>query len=117
MSIRSERHPKSAVPPGLQLFETRDIEPFFRYLEKSFKLSPKWYQDYRTKLQERPRSESELDFFFTYVMKFIEPMMKQLLVRKDIVTHAICRYLIKDRIEEFSQRPTAGRNGYSNGNR
>ena len=37
-------------------------------------------------------------FFFAFVTKHIEPMLKQLLARTDMVTHALCLYLIRDRI-------------------
>jgi hypothetical protein len=98
MSIRSERMPRSLIPPQLKLFEVSDIDKFFRYAEKTFHLSPKWYRSYLHERDKTLHGGNEVEFFFSFVTKNIEPMLKQLLARTDMVTHALCQYLIRDKI-------------------
>lgn len=104
MSIRSERVPRSLIPPQLRLFETSDIDKFFRYAEKTFHLSPKWYESYCRERDKTLHGGNEVEFFFAFVTGHIEPMLKQLLARTDMVTHALCKYLIRDKIAMASKQ-------------
>ena len=104
MSIRSERVPRSLIPPQLKLFEVADIDKFFRYAEKTFHLSPKWYASYQRERDKTLHGGNEVEFFFAFVTQHIEPMLKQLLARTDNVTHAICQYLIRDKIAMSSRQ-------------
>jgi hypothetical protein len=103
MSIRSERVPRSLIPPQLRLFDVSDIDKFFRYAEKTFHLSPKWYSSYQRERDKTLHGANEVEFFFAFVTKHIEPMLKQLLARTDMVTHALCLYLIRDKIATSSK--------------
>ena len=90
--------PRSLIPPQLKLFEVSDIDKFFRYAEKTFHLSPKWYSSYCRERDKTLHGGNEVEFFFAFVTKHIEPMLKQLLARTDMVTYALCQYLIRDRL-------------------
>jgi len=90
--------PRSLIPPQLKLFEVADIDAFFKYAEKTFHLSPKWYSSYRRERDKTLHGGNEVEFFFTFVTQHIEPMLKQLLARTDMVTYALCQYLIRDKI-------------------
>ncbi|MGC3943637.1 MAG: hypothetical protein QM762_03710 [Chryseolinea sp.] len=103
MSIRSERVPRSLIPPQLKLFDASDIDKFFRYAEKTFHLSPKWYSTYRRERDKTLHGANEVEFFFAFVTKHIEPMLKQLLARTDMVTYALCQYLIREKIAMASR--------------
>lgn len=98
MSIRSERMPRSLIPPQLKLFEVSDIVEFFRYAEKTFHLSPKWHSSYQRERDKALHGANEVEFFFAFVTTHIEPLLKRLLARTDMVTHALCQYLIRDKI-------------------
>ncbi|HTF20200.1 MAG TPA: hypothetical protein VK658_19150 [Chryseolinea sp.] len=98
MSIRSERMPRSLIPPQLKLFEASDIDAFFRYAEKTFHLSPKWFTSYQRERDKTLHGGNEVEFFFAFVTQHLEPMLKQLLARPDMVTHALCQYLIREKI-------------------
>lgn len=103
MSIRSERVPRSLIPPQLKLFDASDVEKFFRYAEKTFHLSPKWHSSYVRERDKALHGGNEIEFFFSFVTKHIEPMLKQLLARTDMVTYALCQYLIRDKIEKSAR--------------
>lgn len=98
MSLRTEQGSRSLIPPQLKLFEVSDIDMFFRYAEKTFHLSPKWYSSYQRERDKTLHGANEVEFFFAFVTKHIEPMLKQLLARPDMVTYALCQYLIRDKL-------------------
>jgi hypothetical protein len=112
MSIRSERMPRSLIPPQLKLFEVSDIDKFFRYAEKTFHLSPKWYSSYQRERNKTLHGGNEVEFFFAFVTTHIEPMLKQLLARTDMVTHALCQYLIREKIAVSNKNEREIRNYY-----
>lgn len=98
MAMRGEQVPRSLIPPQLRLFDAEDVNKFFSYAEKTFHLSPKWHASYRRERDKTLHGGNEMEFFFAFVTKHIEPMLKQLLARTDMVTHALCHYLIRDKI-------------------
>lgn len=112
MSIRSERVPGSLIPPQLKLFEVTDIDKFFAYSEKTFRLSPKWHASYRRERDRTLHGGNEVEFFFAYVTKHIEPILKPLLARTDMVTIALCHYLIRDRISLSNRNESEIRDYY-----
>lgn len=103
MSIRSERTPRTVAPPQLKLFSVADIARFFDYTEKTFHLSPRWRAIYERERNSALRGGNEVEFFFAFIAKNIEPALKQLLARADVVTHALCRYLIQDRLDRMEK--------------
>jgi hypothetical protein len=93
------RRAKTLIPDDLQsILNAEDINDIFRYLETEFHLSKDWRIDFHSELLRQSRDTSDLEFFCLYLLKNIEPVLKSLLRRNDIITFAVIRYLLKDRI-------------------
>ncbi len=89
---------QTSVPPQLKLFAVPDITRFFDYAEKTFRLSRRWRVTYERERNRTLHRGNEVDFFFAFITKNLEPTLKHLLARTDMVTYALCRYLIQDRL-------------------
>jgi hypothetical protein len=93
------RRAKTLIPEDLQaVLKAEDINSIFKYLESEFHLSKDWRIDFHSELLRQSRDVADLEFFCLYLLKNIEPILKPLLRRKDIITFAVIRYLLKDRI-------------------
>lgn len=101
-SMARKMNSASIIPQDLRLFEVTDIPKYFHYLKTTFHLSSKWEKHYQQSLLKVERGVGELEFFFSFLKQNLEPALKVLLQREDVI-FAIARYLIKDRINEKRQ--------------
>ena len=89
---------KSYVPDDLQgVLREEHINAIFKYFESEFHLSKDFRIDFHSELLRQSREIAALEFFCLYLQKHIEPILKTLLRRKDNVTFAAIRYLLKDK--------------------
>ncbi len=93
------RNRKSHIPEDLQaVLKEEDINAVFRYFEQEFNLAKDYRIDFHSELLRQAREVSPVEFFCLYLLKNIEPILKPLLRRNDIITFAVIRYVLKDRI-------------------
>jgi hypothetical protein len=91
---------KNVIPEDLEkVLTVDDINKTFMFMEAEFQ-SKQYRLDYHSQyLHNRKKIVNELEFFSRYMITHVEPVLKQLLRRKDHVTFAIIRYLLEDRLE------------------
>lgn len=103
----------SCIPSDIQsVFEIGDVPMVFDYLEKTFKLSSAWREVYKEKLAGSVRALADEEVFFRFLKDEIEPALK-LITRKNEVVFPMVRYMLKKRIAEFAEQQRADRNYYS----
>ncbi len=91
---------KSHIPDDLKsVLRESDINTVFRYFEKEFHLSKTWRIEFQSEFMRQPRNVNEVEFFCYYLLKAVEPLLKQITRRKDNICFAAIRYILRDRIK------------------
>lgn len=104
--------PVKVIPDDLgQVFQHTDIPIVWQYLESTFKISHVWRERYSQELLTQPKSTDDLEFFFTFLKKNIEPALFHLTLKENIVFN-MTRYLMKDRIQKIKEEAEGQRRMY-----
>ena len=99
----------SVIPNDLKAFEKEDIRKAFVYMEKTFHLHKEWYYQHSQQQLERRAGMSEVEFFFRFALKNLDPPLKTILRRRESVILPLCRYIIKDKVKTKPKANLKGR--------
>lgn len=89
----------SVIPHDLKIFDKEDIRKTFVYMQQTFHLHKDWYGEFTQQLRERRAGMSEVEFFFRYAIRNLDPPLKTILRRKESVILSLCRYIVRDKVK------------------
>jgi hypothetical protein len=114
---RRDAESVSIIPRDIQdLFDEVDIERTWDYLEKTFKLNKKlWKAKFEDEYKVSSREFSKVELFVRFGKEHFEFSICQLIFRNPVYDHTwlkICRYIVKDKIEERKKEEESVRKEY-----
>ena len=107
---------KSVIPDYLLLFEEDDMKRMWQFMFDRYHLHNGWKAQFEKELLETPRGISTLEFFFTFLVDNIDPVLRKLVRSEYCVIFKIAKHLIQPRIDMKLAEKEAQFNFYRNGN-
>lgn len=107
------------VPQSVQYikdaFDEEDIDRVWEYLRKTFGFNVReWKTEFKASIEPLPRNTSIQEAFILFGKKKIEPLLNEILKRKQYPTWiGLLTFVLKDKIEGKQKRDLKYRNRYN----